>query len=151
MLQASLIKILMDTRIRLIVWMLLLVFLAHQLAILFWQFYPRPEINSAMLTTPAAQTRIDRAGQLNRLEKAKIIASSNLFGEVEVEQVEQQVVETGTGKLSSIINCGVFIFRKKLLFLQLLLKLNLMIVSITISVMNWLRILLFRRLQEIIF
>ncbi len=93
MLQASLIKILIDTRIRLIVWMLLLVFLAHQFAILFWQFYPRPELSNAMLTTPATQTRTDSSGQKNRLDKANIIAGSNLFGKAEVEQIVQEAIE----------------------------------------------------------
>ena len=93
MLQASLTKLLMDARIRLVVLLVVLVLLAQQLAILFWQFYPQPKLsNTAVVNTVALS---DQSGNLqqSRREQADAIANSHLFGQAFVEQVTQQVIE----------------------------------------------------------
>lgn len=91
--QASLLKLLTDSRLRLIIWIALLVLLANQLSVLFWQFYPQPEMDNSVQTRSVSQTGAEGAGQQSSLDKANAIANSYLFGKAEVQQVVQQVVE----------------------------------------------------------
>lgn len=90
---ASIIKILIDTRIRLIVWLVLLAMLAYQLAIVFWQFYPEPVVQNTVQIEPLGRSGVDGAGQQTSLDKANAIARSYLFGKAEQEQVVVQNVE----------------------------------------------------------
>lgn len=93
MLQASLTKILMDARIRLLVLLAILVILAYQLAILFWQIYPQPDLGNAVLVKSATQSVQSSARQQSRRELADSIATAHLFGQAIVEQVSQEIVE----------------------------------------------------------
>ena len=93
MLQASLIKLLMDSRIRLVVMLTVLVLLAHQLAILFWQIYPQPELGATTIVKTSVQSGQSNTSQRSRIEQAEAIAGAHLFGQVVVEQVVEAAVE----------------------------------------------------------
>ncbi len=93
MLQASLIKLLMDSRTRLAVLLAVLVLMAHQLAILFWQIYPQPEISATTAVRTSTQSGHSNDSQRSRIEQANAIASAHLFGQKVVEQIVTEVVE----------------------------------------------------------
>ncbi len=93
MLQASLIKILVDFRVRLVVMLTVLILLAYQLAILFWQIYPLPDFSATtVLKTSVLSGQSDRS-QRSRVEQAEAIVATHLFGQQVVEQVVKTTVE----------------------------------------------------------
>ncbi len=93
MLQASLVKLLMDSRIRLVVLLTILVLLAYQLAILFWQIYPQPDLSAAMIAKTSVSSGQSSPDQRSKAEQANAIAGAHLFGKVVVDQVVEAVVE----------------------------------------------------------
>ncbi len=93
MLQASLIKFLMNARVRLVVLLAVLVLLAHQVSVLFWQYYPQPDLAIAAIVKSVDQSNRPNSSQQSRQKQAEAIAHAHLFGQVIVEQVEEVVVE----------------------------------------------------------
>lgn len=93
MLQASFFKLLMDARTRVVAYLVVLVFLAYQSSILFWQLYPEPKLTQNQVSTSVIrmeQTGMQRPG---RLEQAEKISRAYLFGQPAVKEVVAEVVE----------------------------------------------------------
>ncbi len=93
MLQANVLKILLDTRIRTMAYLLLLSMLAYQLSILFWQIYPEPTVVNNMVLNLAAQSTEQNSLQPGYLEKAELIGGTYLFGKPAVKQVSVEVID----------------------------------------------------------
>ena len=92
MLHASFIKFLLDARIRTTVLLILLLLLAYQISILFWQIYPQPRLADAGTSVNVLQNN-EAVQQQTYQEKAEIIARSHLFGQATVETVAVEIVE----------------------------------------------------------
>ncbi len=92
MLQASFIKFLLDTRVRTAVLLTLLLLLAYQISILFWQIYPQPRLAETSTATIVLRSNGNKEQQ-TYLEKADIVSRAHLFGKPAVETVAVEVVE----------------------------------------------------------
>ncbi len=93
MLQANLFIVLLDTRVRAVAFLLLLLMLAYQLAILFWQFYPEPTLDDSLVSNLVVQSAAQNTQQQSYLEKAKLIGGAYLFGKPELKEARVEVVE----------------------------------------------------------
>jgi len=107
-----------DRRARIIVLLAVLLMLANQISILFWQFFP---VTNTEIELPGEIVRNDNAGARKKgaLEQSQIIARAYLFGKPRVEALpvieEEQAPETRlnyklrgiyyskVGRLSSVI------------------------------------------------
>jgi len=92
LLQASFIKILLDQRIRTVVFLVVLLLLAYQISILFWQIYPQPTLGDKGTANIVVQTG-QTAKQQSYLEKAEVIGRTYLFGKPVTEAAPVAIVE----------------------------------------------------------
>ena len=92
MLQASFIKFLLDARIRTVVFLVILLLLAYQISILFWQIYPQPTLGNNGTSNSVVQTN-QTTKQQSYLEKAEVIGQAYLFGKSVVEVAPVAIVE----------------------------------------------------------
>ena len=90
MLQTSLLKLLMDSRIKLTAILVVLMLLAYQISVAVWRFVPEPEgFNQAGIVTQNRAQVVEK-GQQSYLAQANAIGSSYLFGKAEVVVTEPQ-------------------------------------------------------------
>ncbi|MCP3687073.1 MAG: hypothetical protein GY784_01555 [Gammaproteobacteria bacterium] len=93
MVHANLLKIILDTRMRTAAFLLLLLMLAYQLSILFWQVYPKPALDNNLLSSVAVQSAGQNTKQPGYLEKAELIGRAYVFGKPVAKQAAVEVVE----------------------------------------------------------
>ena len=93
MLQTSLLKILMDSRIKLTVILIVLLLLAYQLSITFWRFVPEPELSGNGAAASQIQVGRVEKNQKSYLAQAEAIGRTHLFGKAVVDAAPVQVVE----------------------------------------------------------
>ncbi|MCP4492942.1 MAG: hypothetical protein GY820_37425 [Gammaproteobacteria bacterium] len=93
MLQASLLKILLDIRISTVAYLLLLLMLAYQLSVLFWQVYPEPTVTNNVVSNLLVQSAEQTSQQPGYLEKAELIGRTFLFGKPAVKKAVVETVE----------------------------------------------------------
>ena len=93
MLQSSLLKILMDSRIKSTIMLIVLLLLAYQLSITFWRFFPEPEEFAGNAATHQVRTGQVEKDQQSYLAKAQAIGRTHLFGKAVVAAAPAPVVE----------------------------------------------------------
>lgn len=87
MLQAGLMKFALDARIRLTVLLLVLLFLAEQLSVLFWWIYPPANFDNRVILKTATQSQQPDIRQKSQRELADDIVGTYLFGRPVAEPV----------------------------------------------------------------
>ena len=85
MFQDTLYKILADRRTRVMVALVALALLAMQLSIVFWQFYPAPNMGVNELRSQVIRGDTPATPQQTYVEKAQLIGRAYLFGKSQVE------------------------------------------------------------------
>ena len=85
MFQDTFYKILADRRTRVMVALVALALLAMQLSIVFWQFYPAPNMGVNELRSQIIRGDTPATPQQTYVEKAQLIGRAYLFGKSQVE------------------------------------------------------------------
>jgi len=86
-------RVLGDKRLRLVVLLLLLIALAHQLALVVWHFIPAPEQTVSQQSVQVTRANNNNNASANFRQQANAISRAFLFGKPEVEKAVVQQVE----------------------------------------------------------